>query len=99
MLSTPATTTIEENAATVQRILEDYNKMTAVPPHRKDMNYQFPDGLFSTEVDLEGSQEAYRNILQDLENPADFASLFDQVEADPMRSNNMFKDLNMDTFD
>lgn len=98
-LSTPAMTTIEENAAAVQRILEDYNKMHTVPPHRRDMNYQFPEGLFNTEVNLEGSQEAYHNIITELDNPADFASLFDQIEAIPTRQNNMFPDVNMDIFD
>ena len=98
-LSTPAMTTIEENAAAVQRILEDYNKMHTNPPHRKDMKYPFPEGLFNTEVNLEGSQEAYRNIITELENPADFASLFDQIEAIPTRQNNVFPDMNMDIFD
>lgn len=92
-------TTIEENAAAVQRILEDYNKMHAAPSHRRDMNYQFPEGLFNTEVNLEGSQEVYRNIISELENPADFASLFDQIEAIPTRQTNMFPDVNMDIFD
>jgi len=93
-------TTIEENAATVQRILEDYNRIHNVPQPRKDMDYKFPEGLFSTEVDLRGSQEAYRNILTEFDNPADFTLLFDQVEADPMRPpNNMFQDLSMDIFD
>lgn len=96
-LSTPAMTTIEENAAAVQRILEDYNKMHTAPPHRRDMNYQVPEGLLNTE--LEGSQQAYRNIITELDNPADFASLFDQIEAIPTRQNNMFPDVNMDIFD
>ncbi len=99
VLSTDAVTTIEENAATVQRILEDYNKMHAVPHPRKDMNYKFPEGLFNTEVDLLGSQEAYRNILTEFDNPADFSLLFDQVEADPMRQNTAFQDFSMDIFD
>lgn len=99
-LSTPAMTTIEENAAAVQRILEDYNKMqTNPPPHRKDMKYPFPEGLFNTEVNLEGSQEAYRNMTTELENPADFASLFDQIEAIPTPQNYIFADMNMDIFD
>ena len=92
-------TTIEENAAAVQRILENYNKSHAVPAHRRDMNYQFPEGLFNTEVNLEGSQEAYRNIITELDNPGDFASLFDQIEAIPTRQSNMFPDVNMDMFD
>lgn len=99
VLSTEAVTTIEENAATVQRILEDYNRMHTVPQQRKDMNYKFPEGLFNNEVDLLGSQEAYLNILTEFDNPADFTLLFDQVEADPMRPNNMFQDLSMDIFD
>ena len=98
-LSTPAMTTIEENAAAVQRILEDYNKMHTAPPHRRDMNYHFPEGLFSTEVNLEGSQEAYRNILSELDDPADFATLFNQIEAVPTRPQNIFPDVNMDIFD
>lgn len=98
-LATPAMTTIEENAAAVQRILEDYNKMHTAQPHRRDMNYQFPEGLFNTEVNLEGSQEAYRNILTELDNPADFATLFNQIEAIPTRPQNVFPDVNMDIFD
>lgn len=97
--STPAMTTIEENAATVQRILEDYNKIHSRPIHRRDMNYPFPEGLFNTEVNLEDSQGAYRNIMTEFDNPADFTALFDQIEADPLRPNNMFQDINMDIFD
>ncbi len=92
-------TTIEENAAAVQRILEDYNKIHVTPLHRKDMNYNFPEGLFNSEVDLEGSREAYRNILTEFDNPANFTSLFNQVEADPMRLNSIFQDVSMDIFD
>ena len=99
VLSTDAVTTIEENAATVQRILEDYNRMHTAPQLRKDMNYKFPEGLFNTEVDLLGSQQAYQNILTEFDNPADFTMLFDQVEADPLRPSNMFQDLSMDIFD
>ena len=100
VFSSPADTTFEENAATVQRILEEYHRLTAEPPNNKDMNYQFPPDLFTTEVDLEGSQQAYRNLLTELDNPADFGKLFNQVEADPLRpQTSLFQDINLDIFD
>lgn len=92
-------TTIEENAAAVQRILEDYNRMHTVPPRKRDMNYHFPEGLFNTEVDLEGSQEAYQHLLTGLDNPADFVKLFNQVEPDLVHPHSIFHDLSMDIFD
>ena len=91
--------TVEENAATVQRILDEYNRMNPEPVHRKDMNYSFPPDLFSSEVNLEGSQQAYQNILTELENPEEFQKLFIQVEADPLRPQNMFHDIDLDIFD
>ena len=36
ILTTPAATTLEENAATAHRVLEQYQKQTGSPPHRKD---------------------------------------------------------------
>ena len=91
--------TLEENAATVQRILDEYNSLNPEPTHRKDMNYSFPNDLFSTEVNLEGSQQAYQNILTELDNPEEFQKLFIQVEADPLRPQNMFHDIDLDIFD
>ena len=91
--------TVEENAATVQRILDEYNRMNPEPVHRKDMNYSFPTDLFLSEVNLEGSQQAYQNILTELENPDEFQKLFIQVEADPLRPQNMFHDIDLDIFD
>ena len=91
--------TVEENAANAQRILDEYNRMNPEPTHRKDMNYTFPSDLFSTEVNLEGSQQAYQNILTELENPEEFQKLFNQVEADPFRPPNMFQDIDLDIFD
>ena len=99
VITVPASTTLEENAATAQRFLEEYNRLNTVPPHRKDMNYNFPPGLFSTEVDLEGSQQAYRNLLVDLDRPEEFQRLFDQVEADPFHPQNVFQDIDFDVFD
>ena len=91
--------TVEENAATAQRILDEYNRLNPEPTHRKDMSYNFPTDLFSTEVNLEGSQQAYQNILTELENPEEFQKLFNQVEADPFRPPNMFQDIDLDIFD
>ena len=64
VLTTPAQTTFEENAVRAQQILQEYTQLNAVPRHRKDFNYDFPSGLFSSEVDLEGSQTAYHNIVK-----------------------------------
>lgn len=94
----PSTTTLEENAATAQRFLEEYQRMNVTPPLRKDMNYEFPSGLFTTEVDLAGSQLAYRNLLLDLDNPEDFEQLFEQIEADPFRAQNIFEDIDLECF-
>ena len=100
VLSTPASTTLVENAATAKKILEEYIKMNAVPPHRKDMNYNFPPGLFPSEVDLEGSQRAYENVLRGLDNPDDFQRIFNQIEADPFHQQNIFGDIDLgDVFD
>lgn len=99
VFSTTASTTIEENAATVQRILEEIQKMHPQSVHRKDHNYSFPEGLFSSEVDLEGSQQAYQHLVHGLDNPNDFLKMFDQVEADPLRQQAIFGELNFDPFD
>lgn len=64
VLTTPAQTTFEDNALRAQQILQEYNQLSAVPRHRKDFSYDFPSGLFSSEVDLEGSQTAYHNIVK-----------------------------------
>ena len=98
-LTSIAATTLEDNALAAQRILDEYNKLNPVPIHRRDMNYQFPPGLFSTEVDLEGSKSAYENLLMELSDPRDVAMLFSQIEADPRRPQNVFQDLSLDIFD
>ena len=99
VLSTPASTTFEENAATVERILDEYHKANTQPPHRKDHNYNFPQGLFTSEIDLEGSQQAYQNVLHGLDNPEEFLQMFNQIEADPLRPQNIFGDIDFDPFD
>lgn len=84
----------------VHKILEEYEKSTNPPSGpRKDLHYSFPPGLFSSEVDLEGSQTAYQYLLQGLDSPNDFQQLLVQVEANPMNSQNMFGDINFDIFD
>ncbi len=99
VLSTAASTTFEENAATVQRILEEMQRMNPQPIHRKDHSYNFPQGMFPTEVDLEGSQQAYQHLVHGLDNPSDFLKMFDQIEADPLRQQTIFGDLNFEPFD
>ena len=95
-LSTETATTLEDNAATVQRILEDYNRMNVLPHPRKDMSNKLTEAMSNTEMGLPGSQQTYRNILTEFDNPADFALLFDQVESDSMQPSNMLQDLSMD---
>ena len=73
--------------------------MTAPPPHRVDMNYEFPSGLFSSEVNLEGSAEAYHTLLEGLEGTQDLQQLLNQVDADPFKQTNLFGELDFDVFD
>ena len=94
-ISTPAAVTIEENAATAQHILDEYNRMHTAPPVRKDMNFSFPPGLFSNEVNLVDSEYPYRHLLQELDNPAEFTELFKQVPANPLKMPNTFQDLDL----
>lgn len=95
----PADTTVQENAITAQKIVDKYLKMTAPPVHRKDMNYGFPPGLFPSEVDLEGSAQAYHSLIDGLENCTDIQQLLNQVDADPFRSTSIFSELDLDIFD
>ena len=100
ILTTPAATTLEENAATAHRVLEQYQKQTASPPHRKDLNFEFPPGLFpEKEVDLEGSLQAYQILQQGMENPEQFLDMFVQREADPFHQQHMFGDIDFNVFD
>lgn len=94
-ISTPAAVTIEENAATAQHILDEYNRLHTAPPIRKDMNFSFPPGLFTHEVNLMGSEYPYRHLLQELDNPSEFTELFKQVPADPLKVPNAFQDLDL----
>ena len=100
ILTTPAATTLEENAATAHRVLEQYQKQTVSPPHRKDLNFEFPPGLFpEKEVDLEGSLQAYHILQQGMENPEQFLNMFVQREADPFHQQHMFRDIDFNVFD
>ncbi|XP_064399542.1 protein cycle-like [Halichondria panicea] len=94
-ISTPAAVTIQENAATAQHILDEYNRMHTTPMVRKDLNISFPPGLFTNEVNLMGSEFPYRHLLQELENPAEFTELFKQVPANPLKLPNAFQDLDL----
>ena len=97
--SAASTTTFEENQAAVERILGQLQKANEQPQHRKDHNYNFAPGLFPSEVDLEGSQQAYQTLLQGLDDPSDFLRLFDQVEANPLRQPDVFGVLDFERFD
>jgi aryl hydrocarbon receptor nuclear translocator len=100
VLMQPADTTVQENALATQKIVDNYLKQVMPPPHRKDMNYEFPPGLFTDEVDLEGSAQAYYNLIEGLENSSDFQQLLNQVDADPFKtSSNVFTELDLDIFD
>ncbi len=94
-ISTPAAVTIQENAATAQHILDEYNRMHTAPMVRKDLNINFPPGLFTNEVNLMGSEFPYRHLLQELDNPAEFTELFKQVPANPLKLPNAFQDLDL----
>ena len=95
VISSPAAITMEENAATAQHILDEYNRVHTVPrpPVRKDLTFNFPPGLFSNEVDLSGSEFSYRQLLQELDDPAGFTELFKQVPANPLKVPNVFEDI------
>lgn len=95
----PADTTVQENAVTAQKIVDSYLKMTTPPVHRRDMNYGFPPGLFQSDVDLEGSAQAYHSLIEGLENCSDIQQLLNQVDADPFRSTSIFSELDLDIFD
>ena len=95
VISSPAAITMEENAATAQHILDEYNRVHTVPPVRKDLNYSFPEGLFTNEVNLVGSEYPYRHILQEFHNPAEFTDLFKQVPANPFNLPSAFEDLDL----
>ena len=99
VVSVPANTTIEDNALAAQKILDEYNRVTAPPQRKKDMNYSFPPGLFTAEVDLEGSELAFRNLLEGLETDQDLQDLLNQIDADPFKQSNVFSDLDFDIFD
>lgn len=99
VVTQPADTTVQENALTAQKLVNDYLKMTTPAPHRRDFNYSFPPGLFPAEVDLEGSAQAYHSLIDGLENCSDLQQLLNQVDADPFRSNNIFNELDLDIFD
>ena len=99
IVTQPADTTVQENALTAQKLVDNYLKMTTPTPHRKDFNYGFPPGLFPAEVDLEGSAQAYHSLIDGLENCSDLQQLLNQVDADPFRSNNIFNELDLDIFD
>lgn len=99
VVSQSADITVEQNAVTAQKIVDEYIKMTAPPPHRKDMNYSFPAGLFPGEVDLEGSAQAYHHLIDGLEENQDLQQILNQIDADPFRPSSVFGDLEFDLFD
>jgi PAS domain-containing protein len=97
LLTSPADTSLEENAATAKRVLEQYQQHVAPPPHRKDLNMEFPPGLFppEKEINLEDSHQAYQILQAGLEDPTQFIDLFTQVEADPFRQQHMLGDIDL----
>ena len=99
VVSQPANITAQECAATAQRILDEYVKFNQPPPQRKDYSYGFPPGLFQSEVDLEGSAQAFHNLIDGLDDNHDLQQLLNQVDADPFKPSNIFNDLDFDVFD
>ena len=77
-----ANTTISENHARAHQILDEYSRLTSPTPQRVDMNYEFPEGFFTTEVNLAGSAEAYQTLLGGLKPSNDLQQFLNQVEAD-----------------
>lgn len=99
VVSQPADTTVQENAVTAQKIVDNYLKMNVAPPPRRDFNYSFPPGLFPGEVDLEGSAQAYHNLIDGLDSNIDLQQLLNQVDADPFKSSAILNELDFDIFD
>ena len=98
IVSQPCNVTVEQNAQLAQQILDEYMKKNAPPAHQKESNYQFPPGLFPSEVDLEGSAQAYHYHIEGLDNQ-ELQQILSQVDADPFKPNNVFGDLDLDFFD
>jgi hypothetical protein len=96
-LTSPAKTSLEENAAKAQQMLVEFQQQVAQPQRRKDMNIEFPPGLFPSEqeIDLEGSQQAYQILQAGLDDPSQFMNLFTQLEADPFRQQHMLGDIDL----
>ncbi|CAI7992052.1 Aryl hydrocarbon receptor nuclear translocator homolog [Geodia barretti] len=96
-LTSPAETSLEENAVKAQQMLVEYQQQVAQPQRRKDMNMVFPPGLFppEKEIDLEGSQQAYQILQAGLDDPSQFMNLFTQLEADPFRQQHMLGDIDL----
>ena len=63
------------------KFLDEYNRLISPTPQRVDMNYEFPEGLFTTEVNLAGSAEAYQTLLGGLEPSNNLQQFLSQVEA------------------
>ena len=98
IVSQPCDVTVEQNAQLAQQILDQYMKNNAPSPHRKEPTYQFPPGLFPSEVDLEGSAQAYHYHIEGLDNQ-ELQQILNQVDADPFKPSNVFGDLDFDFFD
>ena len=98
IISQPCDVTVEQNAQLAQRILDEYMKNNAPSPNRKESGYQFPPGLFPTEVDLEGSAQAYHYHIEGLDNQ-ELQQILNQVDADPFKPSTVFGDLDFDFFD
>lgn len=99
IITQPCDVTIKQNAEMAQKILDEYMKKNApAPPQQKQPSYQFPPGLFQSEVDLEGSAQAYHYHIEGLDTQ-ELQQILNQVDADPFKSSNVFGDLDFDFFD
>lgn len=99
ILTQPCDVTMKQNAEMAQKVLDEYMKNNAlVQPQSKAPSYQFPPGLFQSEVDLEGSAQAYHYHIEGLDSQ-DLQQILNQVDADPFKSSNVFGDLDFDFFD
>ncbi len=98
IVSQPCNVTVEQNAQLAQRVLDEYMKKNTPSNQKAENAYQFPPGLFPSEVDLEGSAQAYHYHIEGLDNQ-ELQQILNQVDADPFKSSNVFGDLNFDFFD
>ena len=93
-------TDFQENSTATRKAVEmmgrDPNN-PFVPKPQHQPNVLFEPSLFNQPINFEDSRQAYKAIISGLNNPDDFPSLFDQVDADPFNPIHPLKDLDLDS--